>query len=149
MLIIRNEPLNKTGCEKTGDLWIFRRCISETVATGGDLGGQRGAPPPPKTWSGGTVVLIFPQYFIHIIINCTVFVSFVSRLNRKIRVPRLLDCDSPCFLPVHNTADFSRRTSKTVHCGWCAADVSVIGSTVSRLKKTVLTPQLGWRWSYM
>ena len=53
----------------------------------GDSGGR-----PQKNLRWGTEVLsLYPKYFVHTIIKCTVFVSFVSRLNRKIRVPRLLD----------------------------------------------------------
>jgi len=98
---------------------MTEECIVRSQNTGGDLGGGRGAAGDgsPKTWGGDGGAYI-PQYFVNIIINCNVFVSFVSRLNRKIRVLRLVDCDSPCFLPVHNTADFSRRTSKTVHRDW-------------------------------
>ena len=40
---------------------------------------------------------------------CTVFVSFVSRLNRKIRVQRLLV--TPCFLPIKNCGNINPNLS--------------------------------------
>jgi len=63
----------------------------------GDSGGR-----PQKNLRWGTEVLslsYIPKYFVHTIIKCTVFVSFVSRLNRKIRVPRLLDWLSVFWSP--------------------------------------------------
>ena len=111
------------------------------------LRGTAGTVPPPKTWGGGTQVLISSTIFrkYHYKLHCICKLRF--RFNRQIRVPRLLDCDSPCFLQRQFTI---RQTSVGgLAKPFIATDVQQMCRSSGQLylgKKFVWLHD--WQWSY-
>ena len=69
---------------------------------------------------------------------CTVFVSFISRLSRKIRVPQRRRLNATCFLPVKNRGGVKINMSDLLF--WGRNDFFLASGEVAQPPPPHLTP---------